>query len=102
MDHAALSLMSYLTNRAQRYASASAHWRSIDTGELLTPQGMWRCVCRRRLEDLSPLISIWQFDFKPVMMTAPRSFVTIGFSVKLPVCLRLWAKIVSADEFHYT
>ena len=40
---------------------------------------------RNKLEDLSPLISIWQFDFKPVMMTAPRSFVTIGFSVKLPV-----------------
>ena len=101
MDHAALSLMSYLTNRVQRYAPALCALAALTLVTFLH-QRVWRCVCRRRLEDLSPLISVWQFDFKPVMMTAPRSFVTIGFSVKLPVCLRLWAKIVSADEFHYT
>ena len=37
-----------------------------------------------QLEVLSNLISIWQFDFKGVMMTAPRSFVTIGYSARLP------------------
>lgn len=70
---------------------ATIRARPLRTGAALTletylHQSVWRCVCRRRLEDLSPLISVWQFDFKPVMMTAPRSFVTIGFSVKLPVC----------------
>lgn len=70
---------------------ATIRARPLRTGAALTletflHQRVWRCVCRRRLEDLSPLISVWQFDFKPVMMTAPRSFVTIGFSVKLPVC----------------
>jgi hypothetical protein len=46
---------------------------------------VWCCVDRRKLEDISPLVSVWQFDFEPVMMTAPRTFVTVGFSVKLPV-----------------
>jgi hypothetical protein len=39
---------------------------------------------RRKIEQMSPSIAVWQFDFQPVMMTAPRSFCTIGFSVRLP------------------
>ena len=27
---------------------------------------------------------MWQFDFAPVLFTAPRSFVTIGFGLALP------------------
>ena len=43
------------------------------------------------LEQMSPIISIWQFDYQSVLLTAPRSFVTLGASVALPdgrlVCL---------------
>ena len=79
--------MSCSINRTS--ASASALHTRAGAGLIVSIGSYAMCFGhRRKLEDLSPLISVWQFDFKPVMMTAPRSFVTIGFSVKLPVSRR--------------
>lgn len=79
------SLMSCSTIRELTSSLQIFHSGSFD---IVAEDISSRCaIHRKKLEDLSQLISVWQFDFKPVMMTAPRSFVTIGFSVQLPVSL---------------